>query len=161
MKFSTHSNNCWGNGWSFIDSDLIIDCPLDDTDVFGSLELDGLCPVAEVEGPAGLLLLLLLLNEPNKFRPPLFALKSLFVAEPSKLLFEVKLGTAKDDTVGSEASALTRVWLREVSKVAGLVSFLSLVVDGAVAVADVVSFVRLIIGLTSFDVAGAGLVVAK
>lgn len=44
---------------------------------------------------------------------------------------------------------------------AGLVSFLSLVVDGAVAVADVVSFVRLIIGLTSFDVAGAGLVVAK
>lgn len=77
--------------------------------MFGSLELDGLCPVAEVEGPAGLLLLLLLLNEPNKFRPPLFALKSLFVREPSKLLFEVKLGTAKDDTVGSEASALTRV----------------------------------------------------
>ncbi len=44
---------------------------------------------------------------------------------------------------------------------AGLVSVLSLVVDDAVAVADVVSFVRLITGLTSFDVAGAELAEAK
>jgi len=137
----------------------MIDCPLAETDPLESLELELACPVAELEVPVVALPL-------KELSPPLPVLVSLLVVEPSTFLFEVKPGTAKEDTVGSEASAFTIVWvLDESNELICLLSVLS-VVAAVVVGAIVASLVRVMLGLTSFDkdvpvAVGAGVVVPK